>query len=112
KALPCVAPVLGALVRVDHRIPRLSLLHRLQYGIEHQLSVNGGARGPSDYAARKQVHHDGEIKPALPSPDVGYIGHPYLVRACHSELQLQQIGNRDGWSSGSDTTRPIAVQRT
>ena len=55
EALPGIASVLRALVRMDHRVPRLSLLHSFQYGIEHELSANRGARGPSDYAARKQV---------------------------------------------------------
>src|SRR5690348_1336122 len=51
EAPPCVATVLRALVRMDQRLTRSSAAHGHQHSIEHELSMKGCSRRPTDNAS-------------------------------------------------------------
>lgn len=42
--------------------------------IHGQLSGAAGLHRPAHHLAREQVDDDGQIEPALPGPDIGYVG--------------------------------------
>lgn len=80
--------MLRTLIRVDHRATRLSTPYSDQYGAEHELAANGRLCGPANNLAREQIHHDRQIEPPLPGPNVGDIGDPRLIRTANGEFPL------------------------
>lgn len=51
---PRVAAELGSLIRVDQSTAGPPSTHGHQYGVEHELAMNGGLSGPPHDQARKQ----------------------------------------------------------
>jgi hypothetical protein len=49
---------------------------------------------PADGSAREQVEDHGDVEPPLRGPDVGEVGHPFLVRRRGGELTVEDIGRR------------------
>ena len=52
------------------------------------------ARRPADDLAREQIHHDGEVEPALPRPNVGDIRDPGLVSPVTVNCRCRRLGIR------------------
>ena len=50
---------------------------------------------PSDDTPREQVDHGRDIEPAFGGPDIGEVGHPFLVGAVRRELTVQHIASDD-----------------
>jgi hypothetical protein len=90
-------------------------------GADRQVLLHPIADGPADYSAGMQVQDDGQIDPALPRPDIGYVtgllpgnGLPanheraFLVWLARSKILLQEI-----WRDVEHVVapfRPIALQ--
>lgn len=109
---PRIAAVLGALIGVDQRTSRSSSPNRQQHGVEHELAVNGRPSSPSHDHAREQIHDDGQVQPALPSPNVGDVGHPRGVWPRGGELSLQEIRDKDRGLANGPAPHAITVQGT
>src|SRR5262245_46877220 len=95
---------------MNQSAPRSSPPNSHEHGVQHELTVDRGIRGPAYDLSREQIHHHGEIEPALPGPNVGNIGDPSLVGSCDGELPLQDVGNQDRWLADRPTPSSIAVK--
>lgn len=78
--------------------------------IENDLTMDRRARGPADDLAGEQIDDDGQVEPALPSPNVGYIRDPGPIWASDRELPLENIRDNDRWLAHGDSSGPVPVQ--
>ena len=46
---------------------------------------------PADDAAREEIEHNCDVKPALQRPDIGEVGHPSPVRRRRMELPVENV---------------------
>ena len=111
EAPPCIAPILCSLIRMNQGLAGSSRTNSLQYRFQDQLSMNRWLDGPTHDLAREQIHDDGQVKPALPSTDVGDVRHPRLIGLGYRELTLQQVGDQHVRLGNRDMTYAIAVER-
>jgi hypothetical protein len=109
---PVVAPVLRALIGVDQRAARLASPHRHQDRVDDDLAGQCRLHGPPDDASRIEVHHHGQVEPALPRADVGDVGHPHLIRLLDRELSLQLVRSDDRRTPGDRPRRLVAPHST
>ena len=49
---------------------------------------------PANHAPRKQVHDDGQVQPAFPRADVGYVRRPDFVWRLGQKLPLHEVWRR------------------
>lgn len=52
---------------------------------------HAGLQGPAHDPTRVQVQNDRHIQPAFCRPDVGKVGHPFLVRRVSLELSVEHV---------------------
>ena len=64
-------------------------------GVQGELGVDALGKGVVHNFLGAQVFDNGQVQPAFPGRDVGYVAHPGLVGAGKGELALQQVW-RDG----------------
>src|SRR5262249_47258297 len=110
EAPPGIAAELRALIPVNHGSARTSATNGHQHRVEHELTLDRGAGRPADDLAREEVHHHGQVQPALPSANVRDVGHRDLVPACDCKFTLQKVGDQNGRLTDGDTSGPIPVQ--
>ena len=111
EAPPGVAAVLRSLVRMNQGLLRVAAPHRHQDRVQHEFARQRGFRGPAYDPARVKIHHDGQIKPALPGAHVGNVGHPSPVRSFDGKTALQGIGRQQRHRSPDGPRCPIAMER-
>ena len=110
EASPRATAELRTLIGVDEGAPWPAVTHRREHGIEDQLAVERGSRGPADDLPREQVQNYREIEPALPCPDVRDVGDPSRVWPRHGELPLEDIGDQGRRLANVLAPGAIAVQ--
>ena len=70
ESAPGVAAVLRTLIGMDQRLLGVSAPYGHQHGIQYEILLQGWLRGPADNSARVEVHHHGEVQPALPGAHI------------------------------------------
>ena len=84
--------VLAATIRVvDAPLRRPAQGDGHVQGADRQILLHPVAYGPSDHPARMQVEDDGQIDPALPRPDIGYVTSPFLIGLARSKVLIQEV---------------------
>lgn len=96
EAPPSIAAILRTLIRVNQRMAWAPSTHGHQNCIEHELTMNRWARRPTHDRPRVEIHDNGQVQPALPCANVGYICDPGAIRPSYRELALQHIRNQYG----------------
>jgi hypothetical protein len=82
---------------MEHRQRLAAPPDRHDQRVGHELRRHGAAHGPADNAARKQVDDHRDIEPTLGRPDIGEIGHPFLVLSGGCELPIEDVGRHRPW---------------
>lgn len=91
-----VESALAALVRVMQQgIGLAAPPDRHDQRVGDELGGHLGLHRPSDDTPREQVDHGRDIEPAFGGPDIGEVGHPFLVGAVRRELTVQHIAGDD-----------------
>jgi hypothetical protein len=88
-------PWLGATARNGH-------LER----VDDEFGAEVVGERPANDPAAVEVHHRGQIQPALPRPDVGDVGRPEPVRFAWMEVTLDQVR---GGADALDTDRRVTA---
>ena len=88
KSPPSVAAVLRTSIGVGQGAAGLSSTYGHDDGVKDDFAVNRRTGGPANYFSREQIHYHRQIEPAFPSPYIGNIRDPGLVRARPVKLLL------------------------
>lgn len=89
-----VAGVLTAPVRVNEQPDTgLALPVGRSQGRAHQLRIDRLGHRPAHDAAARQIHHRGQIQPALARGDIGYVRHPRSIGLPAVEATIQDVGS-------------------
>jgi hypothetical protein len=107
---PGIAAELRPLIRMNQRPSRTSTAYRREDRVEDEVAVQGRGRCPADDLPREEIHHHGQVQPALPCPNVRDVRDPRLVSTGHGELPLQEIRDQHGRLADRPPSRAIAMQ--
>ena len=81
--------------RNDERVRDHLGRHLIAQAAWQAIAKQFAERGPSDNAPREEIDDDRNIEPVLSFPDVGEVGHPFLVRTVRIQLSLKHVGRYD-----------------
>ena len=90
--LPVVAAILRALIRMDDGALWAAESDSSDNRIQHQFAMECRRHRPANDLSREEIHDDGQIEPALPRTNVGYVGDPHRVRPEDVEIPLEKVG--------------------
>ena len=84
----------SAITMQDHRLPRLALPQRHQYGLDNQLPILAATHRPANNEAGVKIDHHAKIQPqTADKANVGNVGYPLRVRFVSSKVSRQMISN-------------------
>ncbi len=113
EASPVITSVLGALIRMnDGPLFRAPEPHGLEHGIEDELAIHRGPRGPAHDPAGEQIHHHRQVKSSLPRSDIGDVRNPRSIGTGNVEIARQDIGCQPRWFGRGPISSPVASARS
>jgi hypothetical protein len=65
--------------------------HRLVQSLQGQITFEAIAYSPANDTPGMQIHHHGQIEPALSRPDIADVASPFLVRKMGREVAVQHV---------------------
>jgi hypothetical protein len=88
-AMVCLQTMRGGVVDAAQRW--VSKGHRSVQSLQGQITFEAIAHSPANNTPGMQIHHHGQIEPALSRPDIADVASPFLVGKMGREVAVQHV---------------------